>query len=236
MGVVIMKLYIYALVSILLLSGVTATDYCGTTCLESGTPLYSMHTLYGGDNAIMDGSDNVEASSAYDWKIGEPVDFSLEYDPASDILTYTIDGNVLQTQTTGVDYFGYIILQGQTSFYGSNSMVFTDMKLDGTPINDFSVTSGIEGIKMDPSQKFFKLEGKVTMNVEGNTNKNMAGVNIYLLDSTGSGHNKIASVPSLQSEGFIDTEDTPQIPEFGVVAAAVAMIGAVAVFAIRRKN
>lgn len=232
-----MKLLAYTLIFVLLLSGVMAADYCGTTCLDSGKEIYSIHTLYGGDNAIMQGED-ILAFSAYEWKIGETVDFSLEYDAVTDILTYTIDGNVLQVKTSGVDYFGYIVLQGQTSFYGSNSITFTDLKLDGKAINDFMVTSGIQGIKMDPSQKFFKLEGKVTMDAEGNTNKNMAGVNIYLMESTGSGKgSRIASVPNSVYEGFIDEEnDTPEIPEFGVVAAGLALIGALAIFAIRRKN
>ena len=216
----------------MLLSGVTAADYCGTSCLDSGKEVYSMHTLYGGDNAIMNG-ENVLASSLYDWKIGEAVDFSLEYDPISKMLTYTIDGNVLQT--TIVNDFKYIVLQGQTSFYGSNSMTFTNLMLDGKAINGFVVTTGIEGIKMDPSQKFFKLEGKVQMDAEGNTNKNLAGINVYLLDSEGSGNSRIASVPSGSNDGFIDTE-TAEIPEFGVVAAAVAMIGALAIFAIKRKD
>ncbi len=231
-----MKLLAYTLVFVLLLSGVTAADYCGTACLDDGKEIYSIHTLYGGDNAIMQGED-VLAFSAYEWKVGETVDFSLEYDSISKILTYTIDGNSLQVELTN-DEFKYIVLQGQTSFYGSNSMTFTDLKLDGKAINDFAVTSGIEGIKMDPLQKFFKLEGKVTMDAEGNTNKNMAGVNIYLQESTASGKgSRIASVPSTGDDGFIDTENgTPEIPEFGVVAAGLALIGAVAIFAIRRKN
>lgn len=224
-----MKTYIYVLVFVLMLSGVAAADFCGSTCLDNVQEIYSTHTLYGGDNAIMQ-EDTVVASSLYDWQLGKAVDFSLEFDPVAELLIYTIDGNVLQVKVASEE-FDYVVLQGQTSFYGSNSMVFTDVMMDGKDIADFTVTSGIEGVKINPAQKFFKLEGKVTMNADGNTNKNMAGMNIYLVESkggSGSG-SRIASVPELSN-------GEPEIPEFGVVAAVIGLAGAIAVFAFNRKK
>jgi hypothetical protein len=43
-------------------------------------------------------------------------------------------------------------------------------------------------------------------------------------------------IPALSHAVFCWNDRENEVPEFGVVAAAVAMIGAVAVFAIRRKN
>jgi hypothetical protein len=222
-----MKSYIYALVFILLLSGVTAADYCQNTCLDNTNTVLSTHTLYGGDNAIMNAND-VVVSSAYDWKLGEAVYFSLEYDPLTSVLTYTIDGNVLQT-TVSSSAFNYIVLQGQASSVGSNTITFTDLMMDGTAITDFEVTSGTEGVKIDPQHKFFKLQGRVMMNGEDDINKNIAGMNIYLLNSIKSGNSKSASTLSADAE-------TAEIPEFGVVAALIALFGAIAVFAIKRKD
>lgn len=232
-----MKLYIYTLIFMLSISVVTAVDssYCSDDCFSNSKELFSVHSLYGGDNAIMYKED-VVANSYYDWQFGKIVDFSLDYDPLTELLTYTLDGDVLNVQIDGDDAFKYLIIQGQTSFYGGNSMRFIEMTVDGDKIEDLEVTSGINGVKVMLDQKYFSLSGKVIMDAESNTNKNMAGMSIFMLESKKSGRSgsRIASVPDNDDyEAEIQNEE---VPEFGVIAAGIALIGSVAIFVLKRKN
>ncbi|MEM4710892.1 MAG: hypothetical protein QXL18_03030 [Candidatus Woesearchaeota archaeon] len=205
-------------------------------CLLDSKVLFSMHSLYGGDNYIKYKDDVVSYNN---YILPEETEFLISYTPEDKILTYIIGENVQQIKIDGDDNFKNIIITAQTSYYGGNSIEFKEMYLNSKRIDDLFVENGIYGAKYSLKNKYFTLTGKIKIKAEENTNRNIVGVNFYL--ATGKGSGKKVTIESYNTDsneldnGNINLNgDVQEIPEFTTITTILTLIGVSLIF-LKRK-
>ncbi|GIU70293.1 MAG: hypothetical protein KatS3mg002_1529 [Candidatus Woesearchaeota archaeon] len=234
--------YLFAIIfSLFVLLNFSYAYSCyGDECFYNSKILFSTNTNYNGEN-VLKYKNNVVESSVYYLEDKKTVDFSLEYNSATRLLIYTIDGNTLQVKISGDDAFYYLILVGKTSQYGGNKIIFSDLQLDGKNIDSFEAVNGNIGVRLELKSKYFKLTGKATPEIYGNTNAEIVGISMYLAEKRkGSGNGRSNSIiydngnnqyggsdqdNPIETQNGENQDETPQeVPEFSTLTAILVLV------------
>lgn len=204
-------------------------------CLKDSKILFSIHSLYGGDNYIKYKDDVVSYNN---YILPEETDFLISYTAEDKMLTYIIGENVQQIKIDNAN-FNNIIITAQTSYYGGNSIEFREMYLNGKKIDDLYVEKGIYGTKYPLKNKYFTLTGKVKINAEENTNRNIVGINFYLAANKGTGKKLTVESYNVNNNDLEDSIDlngnVQEIPEFTSIGIVLAAVSVLAIFILKRK-
>jgi hypothetical protein len=157
-------------------------------------------------------------------------------------MIFQLDNKILEiTNVKDLD-MNQLIIAGYASPTGGNSLQFADMTLDGKSIPDLNVYIGDEALKVDFDNPAFVLKGKIIM---ANDQNDAPGFKIMMQKvevSKGHGHGIVVEDNANSNaddqvivEDFQDNQDN-EVPEFGVIAGAIALIGAIIIFTIKRKK
>jgi hypothetical protein len=109
-------------------------------------------------------------TAQYDWQNGVPEPFTLVYDDADSLVTFSLGGEVLAYHTLYRD-FDAIFVRTRAVDEGA-SMVVNDIVLNGEAVNDQSSTAGPNGLDIlliygVPIEEGFALEGIATLSWTG---------------------------------------------------------------------
>jgi hypothetical protein len=120
-----------------------------------------------------------DVTSDYDWQNGIPVSFSLAYDFATGLVTYTLGGTVLN-YTTPYSGFGDLFIRTRANPAGSAITVY-DLVIGGQPLTETSSAVGSGGLDIlwisgISAASGFTLEGTVVLSWSGSspTQSNLA--------------------------------------------------------------
>jgi hypothetical protein len=111
-----------------------------------------------------------EATADYDWQNGVPVAFSLSYDADTGLVTFSVDGTVLN-YITPYSGFGDLFIRTRANPQGSVITVY-DIVIGGVLIYDTSSAAGNQGLDIlwisgMSSAYGFTIEGLVVMSWTG---------------------------------------------------------------------